>query len=465
MTVRTRFAPSPTGYLHIGSARTALFAWLYARRFQGEFVLRIEDTDLERSTTESAQAILAGLAWLGIDYDEGPFYQSERFARYRELIEQLLASGHAYRCTCTKERLAALRETQLKQKQKARYDGHCRDLNLQATNTAHVIRFRTPQSGDVTFQDAVRGQVTVNNHELDDLVLVRSDGVPTYNFTVVCDDWEMNISHVIRGDDHINNTPRQMHILDALGAPRPIYAHLPMILGTDGKRLSKRHGAVSVMHYRDAGYLPQALCNYLVRLGWSHGDQEIFSREEMIAGFDLSTLSKSGALVNQEKLDWLNQHYLKTEPRGEVCQEFSWQLQQLGVTAQAEDHLAAVLESQLDRGKTLAQIATQSLCFFQDFEDYDIASAAKFLTPQTRPILEQCQQQFAELATWTAETIHQVIMNIMHTQSLKLPKIAQPLRVATTGSTKSPSIDITLALLGKARVLARLQTALDWIKD
>ncbi|MGB5398119.1 MAG: glutamate--tRNA ligase, partial [Gammaproteobacteria bacterium] len=308
-TVRTRFAPSPTGYLHIGGARTALFSWLYARKLGGTFVLRIEDTDRERSTQASVDVILQGMEWLGLDHDEGPFYQTQRFERYREVIDQLIESGHAYHCDCSRERLDKLREQQMADKQKPRYDGCCREREL-APNDRTVVRFKNPLDGDVIIDDKVKGRVVINNRELDDLVIARPDGTPTYNFTVVVDDWDMNISHVIRGDDHLNNTPRQINILNALGAKLPVYAHVPMILGADGKRLSKRHGAVSVLQYRDEGYLPEALMNYLVRLGWSHGDQEIFSRAEMIEFFDISNVNSAASTFNPDKLIWLNQQYI-----------------------------------------------------------------------------------------------------------------------------------------------------------
>jgi glutamyl-tRNA synthetase len=327
-TIRTRFAPSPTGYLHIGGARTALFSWLFARRHGGAFILRIEDTDLERSTPESIQAIIDGMAWLNLDYDEGPFYQMQRMDRYREVIQQLLDGGHAYRCYCSKERLDQLREAQMVDKQKPRYDGCCRDAQPNDSNAPHVIRFRNPLEGDVVFDDQVFGPIAVSNAELDDLIIARTDGTPTYNFTVVVDDWDMQITHVIRGTDHINNTPRQINILKALGAEVPQYAHVPMILGEDGKRLSKRHGAVSVLQYRDEGFLPEAVLNYLVRLGWSHGDQEVFSREEMMQLFDLEHVNKSPAAVNTEKLAWLNQHYLKEAEPASLVQPFEWQLEQ-----------------------------------------------------------------------------------------------------------------------------------------
>lgn len=460
MTVRTRFAPSPTGYLHIGGARTALFCWLFARKHQGKFVLRVEDTDRDRSTPESVQAILDAMQWLQLDYDEGPYYQSERFDRYHEIVEQLLADGQAYRCTCSKERLDSMREQQIQNKQKTRYDGHCRDKDIGITDEPHVIRFKTPQSGTVSFHDEVRGDVTVNNEELDDLVIARTDGVPTYNFTVVCDDWEMGITHVIRGDDHINNTLRQIHILNALGAPLPTYAHLPSILGDDGKRLSKRHGAASVMQYRADGYLADALINYLVRLGWSHGDQEIFTRDEMIEYFDMAHISKGSAAINPEKLDWINQQYLKSTPLHELAQEFSWHLRQQDIPVESETLLHAVLECQIERAKTLTEITEQSRYFFMDFGNYDDNCFEKFLNETGISILEECLQRFSSISDWQRESIHQVVMDMMHDKQLKLPKIAQPLRVAVTGGTKSPSIDLTLALIGKDRVINRIEKAL-----
>src|SRR5512143_3034880 len=312
MTIRTRFAPSPTGYLHIGGARTALFSWLYARRHGGTFILRIEDTDLERSTAESVNVILEGMTWLGLEYDEGPFFQTHRFDRYKEVIKQLLDDGKAYKCYCTKDELEAMREEQMANKQKPRYDGRCRHRTEPREGHEYVVRFRNPEEGQTIVDDRVRGRVVFSNSELDDLIIARSDGSPTYNFVVVVDDMDMKITHVIRGDDHLNNTPRQINILKALGYEPPRYAHVPMILGSDGARLSKRHGAVSVMQYRDDGFLPEALLNYLVRLGWSNGDQEIFSIDEMIRLFDVSNVHTSAAAFNPEKLLWLNQHYLKT---------------------------------------------------------------------------------------------------------------------------------------------------------
>ena len=333
MVVRTRFAPSPTGFLHVGGVRTALFSWLYARAHQGEFILRIEDTDKERSTEPSVQAILEGMHWLGLDSDEGPFYQTDRYPRYKSIAQQMLDEGSAYRCYCTKERLEGLREGQLANKEKPRYDGHCRSKNLKAGDTPFVVRFKNPTTGAVSFSDQVYGDIHVNNNELDDLILVRSDGNPTYNFAVVIDDWDMQITHVIRGDDHINNTPRQINLFNALNAPIPIFAHLPMILGEDGKRLSKRHGAVSVLQFKELGFLPHALLNYLVRLGWSNGDQEIFSIDEMIANFDLSNVSRGVSSFNYDKLYWLNQHYQKSDPPASVAKALAWHFIEQGIDA------------------------------------------------------------------------------------------------------------------------------------
>ncbi len=363
--IRTRFAPSPTGYLHIGGARTALYCWLYARKTKGTFILRIEDTDLERSTPESVQAILDGMQWLNLDYDEGPFYQTKRFDRYKEVIEQMLAAGTAYRCYCSKERLEQLREEQMTNKEKPRYDGRCRHLT-EAQDGSYVVRFKNPETGIVEFDDLIRGKLSFANTELDDLIIARSDGTPTYNFTVVVDDWDMNITHVIRGDDHINNTPRQINILRALGATPPLYAHVPMILGTDGKRLSKRHGAVSVLQYREEGFLPEALLNYLVRLGWSHGDQEIFSIPELIEYFEISDINRAAAAFNNEKLLWLNQHYLKTSDPEHVAKELAWHMQKLNIDTNHGPALAEVVKAQAERCKTLHEMALRSRFLYEN---------------------------------------------------------------------------------------------------
>ena len=457
MKVRTRFAPSPTGYLHIGGVRTALYSWLYAKKQNGEFILRIEDTDLERSTPEAVDIILEGLQWLGLSWDEGPFYQSQRLARYQAVLDQLLTEDKAYRCYCSKERLAALREEQLQQQKKPRYDGHCRDRKTVIANQPFVIRFRNPLEGEVVVADQVHGDVTFQNQELDDLIIARSDGSPTYNFTVVVDDWDMKITHVIRGDDHLNNTPRQINLLLALGAHLPIYAHVPMILGPDGKKLSKRQGAANVLEYRDEGYLADALLNYLVRLGWSHGDQEIFSREEMINFFDIADLNKSPAAINPDKLSWLNQHYLKTDDPKKITQLLEKEMQSLGINTQGKDSpdLQDVVMLQRERVKTLREMAEKSRFFYeagfsvqQTFPD-DILSALKAL-----------QAQFTQLNDWTDESLHHVLVETAAQFSLKLGKLAPALRLVVTGTSVSPPINATLRLLGKKEVLARMEKAL-----
>lgn len=454
--IRTRFAPSPTGYLHVGSARTALFAWLFARHHNGTFILRIEDTDVARSTQASVQAILDGMAWLNLDYDEGPFFQMQRMDRYHEVMQQFLQSGHAYRCYCSKARLEKLRETQMANKEKPRYDGCCRELQLQDDNKPYVVRFKNPQTGAVVFDDFIRGRISVDNAELDDLIIARSDSTPTYNFCVVVDDDDMKITDVIRGDDHINNTPRQINMLSALGATIPRYAHLPMILGSDGKRLSKRHGAVSVMQFRDDGYLPESLLNYLVRLGWSYGDQEIFSRAEMVELFDIARVNHSPAAFNVEKLDWLNQHYLKTVDPENVILPFVEQLAFINIRATDDAQLKAVITLQADRVKTLREMAEKSRYFFKDEIQYDDVCVKKHLTPEVQPLLIAAKHYFESMTEWTKESLHQAIMSIAEGQGVKMGQLAQPLRVVVTGSTVSPSIDSTLQWIGKKRVLLRL---------
>ncbi len=461
--VRTRFAPSPTGYLHVGGARTALFAWLYARANQGQFILRIEDTDRERSTQASVDAIIDGMQWLGLDYDEGPFFQTKRMDRYKEVIEQLLQEDKAYRCYCSKERLGKLRDTQLANKEKPRYDGCCRDQASRDDSSPYVIRFRNPQTGTVTFRDQIRGEISVANKELDDLIIARTDGSPTYNFTVVVDDADMQITEVIRGDDHINNTPRQINIFKALNLEPPKYAHVPMILGADGKRLSKRHGAVSVLQYRDDGFLAEALLNYLVRLGWAHQDQEIFSREEMIELFAIEQVNRAPAAFNPEKLLWLNQHYMKTLPPKFVAESLAWQLQRLGVDCELGPALEEVVAAQAERSKTLIEMAERSVYFFQEVTEYDPKAARKNLTAEVLPALQEVREQFAALANWEKEPIHEVIVNTAVKYDMKLGKLAQPVRVAVTGNTVSPPIDLTLSLLGREIVLQRLDRACTFI--
>lgn len=456
MVVRTRFAPSPTGFLHVGGVRTALFSWLYAKHHQGEFILRIEDTDRERSTPASIQAILDGMAWLGLDYDEGPVYQTNRYPCYQEAVEQLLAEKKAYRCVCSKERLEGLREKQLADKEKPRYDGHCRELNLEAADEPFVIRFKNPLDGVVSFQDQVYGDIHIDNKELDDLVLIRSDGHPTYNFAVVIDDWDMGITHVIRGDDHINNTPKQINLYNALNAPIPVFAHLPMILGDDGKRLSKRHGAVNVMQFKEEGYLPHALLNYLVRLGWSAGDQEIFSLEEMIAKFDLRQVSRGSAGFNYDKLQWLNQHYLKNDSVNEVERALRTHYAERHINLAEGPELAAVIPVFAERCKTLIELCEMTRFLYEEHLVYNEEAVKKHLQPTAVEPLRKLSVKLESLGEWQAEAIHQCIHEVCDELSLGMGKIAQPLRVAVTGGTTSPSIDITLELLGKRRTLQRL---------
>lgn len=465
-TIRTRFAPSPTGYLHVGGARTALFSWLYARHFGGTFILRIEDTDLVRSTQASIQAILDGMQWLGLDWDEGPIYQTKRFERYQAVLQELLEADKAYRCYCSKERLEALREQQVEAKQKPRYDGHCRELHRQDdVSKPFVIRFRNPETGSVSFDDLIRGTITVQNSELDDLIIARSDGTPTYNFSVVVDDFDMQITHVVRGDDHINNTPRQINILKALGNELPHYAHVPMILGGDGKRLSKRHGAVSVLQYRDSGYLPQAMLNYLVRLGWSHGDQEIFSQAEMIELFNLDAISRSPAAFNTEKLAWLNQHYMKTLPSSDIEGPLCDQMKLMDIDCHNGPDLSEVIPLQAERTKNLHEMAGMSRYFFQDIEHYDEKAARKFLKPDVKSALHEVRSRIAALSNWDKELLHKVIIDVAEKNTLKLGKLAQPVRVALTGGSVSPPIDITMYLIGKERVLQRLDQADHYIHN
>ena len=464
MTVRTRFAPSPTGYLHIGGARTALFCWLYARHHGGTFVLRIEDTDRERSTPEAVQAIIDGMAWLELRPDEGPYYQTRRFDRYREVAAQLLQSGHAYHCYCTKQELEQMRTEQLAHKHKPRYDGRCRGRHEPRPGVAPVLRFKNPQTGQTVVNDLVRGRVVFDNAELDDLIIQRSDGAPTYNFSVVVDDMDMRITHVIRGDDHLNNTPRQINIFKALGAESPEYAHLPMILGPDGAKLSKRHGAVSVMQYREDGFLSAALLNYLVRLGWSHGDQEIFTREQMIAYFELGDVNQSASAINPEKLLWLNQQYIKSADPQRLAAELRWHLSRLGIETDDAAKLAAVVRAQAERAKTLKEMAEHSRFFFQNFAEYEPGAARKQLTAESLPALEALRARFAALGDWSATTIHTILDDIAAAAGGKLGKVAQPLRVAVSGGSVSPPIDLTLEILGRDVTLRRLDRALAWIR-
>ncbi len=466
MTIRTRFAPSPTGNLHLGSIRTALYSWLYARNQGGEFVLRIEDTDQERSTQAATQIIMEGMEWLGLDYDIGPFYQTERLDKYRQAAEQLIAEGRAYRCYCSKERLTALREQQLANKEKPKYDGCCRAKNLPAKqDQPFVVRFKNDEEGTVDFEDQVLGPLSFQNSELDDLILIRSDGFPTYNFCVVVDDLAMNITHVIRGADHVNNTPRQINLFRAFNATPPNYAHIPMVLGKDGTKLSKRHGAVSVLEYRDQGFLPEALLNCLVRLGWSHGNQEIFSREEMIKFFDIKDINKAAAAFDPEKLLWLNRHYLKTlDPKG-IAKRLEPFMQELKINYQQngpalEEFVIALRE----RAETLREMAAKSRYFYEEFADYE-EDAKKHLTPAIIPPLTAFKQAIEKLDSWTDEALHQLIENTAAQFGLKLGKLAQPIRVAVTGSTISPPLNVTLRLIGQARTLKRLEAVLLYLAN
>ncbi len=464
MRIRTRFAPSPTGFLHIGGARTALFSWVYARKLGGEFILRIEDTDRERSTQASVDFILEALKWLDLDYDEGPYYQSQRGHRYRDAIEQLLREGQAYRCYCTREELQAMRVEQLERKIKPRYSGRCRTRTSPRAGIEPVIRFKNPLDGQVVINDQIHGCVTFDNRELDDLVIARADGSPTYNLCVVVDDSDMAITHVIRGDDHLNNTPRQVNILRALSVTPPQYAHVPMILGPDRKRLSKRHGAVSVLQYRDEGYLPHALLNYLVRLGWSHGDQEVFTRAEMVEKFDIQDVHRSAATFNPEKLLWLNQHYIKESTPETIVPHLIWNLDKQNIPLACGPAPEALLTVQKERARTLTELASNSRFFYVDLDGYDEQAARKYLTREAGDVLDRLRIVLEPIRDWRALTIHEAIIQVSEEQRLKLGKVAQPLRVAVSGGAVSPPIDVTLELLGKPRTLGRIGDAVNYIR-
>ncbi len=463
MAVITRFPPSPTGYLHIGSARTALYSWLYARKHGGRFVLRIEDTDRQRSNEESVQAILDGMSWLGLDYDEGPFFQTQRMNRYQEVIDQLLDAGKAYHCYCTREELDEMRAQQRARGDKPRYDGRCRQRSQPPQDVPPVVRFKNPLDGNVVIDDLVKGRIIISNSELDDLIIARSDGTPTYNFTVVVDDMDMRITHVIRGDDHVNNTPRQINILKALGVEPPRYAHVPMILGEDGKRLSKRHGAVSVMQYRDDGYLPRALVNYLVRLGWSHGDQEIFTRQEMIELFNIGNVQRGSAVFNPEKLLWLNYEYIKAAKVEELRDHARWHFENAGINIDEQPNWKQVLRVNQQRSKTLLELVGRSMFFFRELDGYDAKSVKKHFKGQAGEILVELRAQLERLDPWDAEHIHLCLHRLAERLSIGLGKIAQPLRIAVAGVAVSPPIDETLAILGKKKVLHRVDAAVDYI--
>lgn len=464
MTIRTRFAPSPTGVLHIGSVRTALFCWLYARRHNGVFVLRIEDTDRERSTQENVEAITDGLSWLRLDHDEGPHFQTQRFERYRQVVEEWLTSGKAYHCYCTRPELEALRAEQMARREKTRYDGRCRARTERRSGVDPVVRFRNPTEGDVVVNDLVRGRVVFSNSELDDLIIARSDGTPTYNFTVVVDDSDMEITHVIRGDDHLNNTPRQMNMLDALGVEPPAYAHLPMILGPDGAKLSKRHGAVDVRDYREQGYLPEALLNYLVRLGWSHDDQEIFTREEMIALFDIEDVNASASSFNPEKLRWLNQQYIIAMPAEALGRRLVPYLRKVGLDPANGPAPERVADGYRERAETLLQMAESCRYCYEDYEAPDPAAAKKHLRPVILAPLKDVIGRFRSLASWSEDEIGPALEACAASHGINLGKLGQPIRVAVTGGAVSPPIDVTLALVGRSRALARLERAVGLIE-
>ncbi|HPJ97716.1 MAG TPA: glutamate--tRNA ligase [Syntrophales bacterium] len=460
--IRTRFAPSPTGFLHIGGARTALFNWLYARHADGVFVLRIEDTDQQRSTDESTQAILDAMTWLGLDWDEGPFFQAQRVDRHRAMVEKLIREGKAYYCTCTPEELEEKRKVALAEGRKPKYDGTCRDKNLPRSANS-VVRFRCPEVGSTVVNDLIKGNIVFNNEELDDLIIERGDGYPTYNFAVVVDDADMQITHVIRGDDHVNNTPKQILLYQALGYDVPLFAHVPMILGSDKARLSKRHGATSVMVYKDMGFLPEALVNYLVRLGWAHGDQEIFSKNELIGLFSLEAVGKSAAVFNPDKLLWLNQHYIKNYPTEHLAEEMMPFWHRMGL-AQPETTFARNIVCDLkERAKTLIELAEGSLFYFGDELIYEEEAARKFLTPEAAGHLEAVIETLPVLTDYTKAGIETFLRDLSEKRNTKLKFIAQPLRVALTGKTVSPGIDDVMLTLGKGRVLQRLQQAVQFI--
>lgn len=462
--IRTRFAPSPTGVLHLGSIRTALFCWLHARRHQGQFVLRIEDTDRERSTAENVEAILEGMSWLGLDWDEGPFFQSERNDRYREVIATWLEQGKAYHCYCTREELDTLRQQQMASGGHVRYDGRCRDRTEPRDGVDPVVRFRNPTDGEVVVEDLVRGRVVFQNEQLDDLVIARPDGSPTYNFSVIVDDHDMKISHVIRGDDHLNNTPRQMNMLEALGVRPPVYAHLPMILGPDGAKLSKRHGAVDIREYEEQGYLPEAMLNYLVRLGWSHGDQEIFTVDEMIDLFDVNDVNQSASSFNPEKLLWINQQHIIAMPTPQLGAALMPFLVKAGLDPTEgpdPEHVAAGFH---ERAETLLHMAASARYCYEDFEVIDEKSAKKHLRPVILEPFRVVRDRLASLEHWGQTAIHEAIEQVAADFDIKLGKLGQPIRVAVTGGPVSPPIDTTLWLVGQARTIRRLDRAIELIE-
>lgn len=464
MAIRTRFAPSPTGVLHLGSVRTALFCWLYARHHNGQFILRIEDTDKERSTKENVNAIIEGMTWLGLDADEGPFFQSQRFDRYREVVDLWLDEGKAYRCYCTKEEIDELRAGQMERGERVHYDGRCRDRQTPREGVDPVIRFKNPLEGEVVVSDAVRGRVVFENAQLDDLVIARSDGTPTYNFSVIIDDFDMGITHVIRGDDHLNNTPRQMNMLAALGAELPVYAHLPMILGPDGAKLSKRHGAVDIREYQEQGYLPEAMLNYLVRLGWSHGDQEVFSLDEMIQLFDIADVNQSASSFNPEKLLWLNQQHIMATPAMRIGEQLVPYLRAAGLDPEDGPAPEDVAEGFRERAETLLHMAASARYCYEDFDVIEPKAAQKNLRPVILEPLMAARNMLAELEEWTKEGIAAVIEQVADNFEINMGKLGQPIRVAVTSGPVSPPIDVTVWLIGQKRVVKRLDKAIEMIE-
>jgi len=461
--VRTRFAPSPTGFLHIGGARTALFNWLYTRHNGGEFVLRIEDTDQLRSTDESTKAILDAMTWLGLSPDEGPHFQAQRVDLHKEMVQKLINEGKAYYCTCTAEELEQKRKTALATGKKPKYDGTCRDKNLKKS-AGSVVRFRGAQTGITIVEDLIKGHISFNNDELDDLIIERGDGYPTYNFAVVIDDALMNITHVIRGDDHVNNTPRQILLYDALGFAVPKFAHVPMILGADKARLSKRHGATSVMAYKEMGYLPEALVNYLVRLGWAHGDQEIFTTQELIDAFTLEAVGKSPAVFNPEKLLWLNAHYIK-EAKAEYLKAAMEPFWKGKINNADPEFLRKVIVDLQPRSKTLMELASAADFYFAENIDYENEAGRKFLQPEVVPYLKDIAGNIDSLAVFSKAGIENFLQNYVQEQNIKLKIIAQPLRVAMTGKTVSPGIDDVMITLGKESVKKRIKAAVRFIEE
>jgi glutamyl-tRNA synthetase len=467
--IRTRFAPSPTGYLHIGGARTALFNFLFARHHGGKFILRIEDTDRERSTPEAIQAILDAMNWLGLDYDEGPFYQTERHPLYTEKIKDLLANGKAYPCTCTAAELDAKRQLAQKEKRKPAYDGTCRPaegvIPPLPKDKPYTVRFRAPRDGSTIVRDLIKGDVVFDNREIDDLILARSDGTPTYNFCVVIDDIEMDISHIIRGDDHLSNTPRQIQLYEALGRELPQFAHVPLILGTDKARLSKRHGATSVTAYRDMGYFPDAVVNYLVRLAWSHGDQEIFSRQELIEKFTLENVGKSAGVFNPEKFLWVNFQYLKATPLSQLAEEIVPFISAKGYPVpQDKAWLEKMIATLQERAKTLVELVDAAQYYLAEDIAFDEKAAKRFLTMESIKPIESLIQKLAALSDFTEAAIERAFTQTLEEHGLQLGTLAQPVRVALTGGTVSPGIHDVIAVLGKERTIRRLQRALDSIR-